>query len=375
MKTRSKALALVAAGIFAAVVIVLVIPSPVDPAAWSPPAAPPFEGVLAVGEDALTGCEILAAGEGVEGPEDVAIGADGRIWAGTADGRIVRFAPGGGEVETVAETGGRPLGLAWEGDGEGGDGRLLVVDAVGGLLAVAAGGTVETPSVETPSVETLSKDAGGEPFGLADDLDVAPDGRVYFSDASRRWGLGQILFDLLEARPWGSLLRYDPATRRTEKLLDDLYFANGVAVAADGSFVLVNETYRYRVTRLWLTGERAGEREILIDNLPGFPDGISRGPRGTFWIALFTVRNPVMDRLHPHPFLKARLAALPAGLWPKPVAYGLVLEVDASGRVLQSLHDSTGGHVAQVTSVEEVGGFLYLGNLDRRGVARCLLGE
>ncbi len=363
MKTRSKALAIIASVIAMVVAVVLWIPSPVEPNAWKPPTAPLLEGVLAVGEDDLARCTILAA-EGVEGPEDVAVSSDGRIWAGTLDGRIVRFAPGSDEVETVAETGGRPLGLAWEGDGEGGDGRLLVADAVGGLLAVNGDGTLET----------LSRDAGGEPFGLADDLDVAPDGRVYFSDASRRWGLGNILFDLLEARPWGRLLRYDPATRRTEELLDDLYFANGVALAADGSFVLVNETYRYRVTRLWLTGERAGEREILIDNLPGFPDGISRGPRGTFWIALFTVRNPAMDRLHPHPFLKTRLAALPAGLWPKPVPYGLVLEIDASGRVLRSLHDSTGGHVSQVTSVEEVGGLLYLGNLERGGVARCRLG-
>ncbi len=356
---RNKSLAIFVAGLAVVLGIVLVIPSPVDPTAWSPPAAPPLDGVLAVGEDALTGCQILGADD-VEGPEDVAIGSDGQIWAGTIDGRIVRFLPGG-EVESVAETSGRPLGLAWEGDGTGGDGRLLIADAVTGLLAVAADGTVET----------LARDFAGEPFGLADDLDVAADGRVYFSDASRRWGLGEILYDLLEARPQGSLLRYDPANGRTERLLDDLYFANGVAVAADDSFVLVNETYRYRVTRLWLEGERAGEREILIDNLPGFPDGISRSPRGTFWIAMFTVRNQALDRLHPHAFLKARLAALPAFLWPRPQPYGLVLEIDADGRVLRSLHDSTGGHVAQATSAEEVDGALYLGTLERHGVARC----
>ena len=362
MSTRKKILVAVEVALFAAFVALLLVPTPIDPAGWQPPSGPELTGVLDVGDEGLKGCTLLAA-DAVDGPEDVAVDGAGHIWAGTLDGRIVRADAHGDRVETVAETGGRPLGLAFDDGGADGTRRLIVADGDRGLLAVTEDG----------ALEVLAEGHEGERFRFADDIDVAPDGRFYFSDASSRWGYGSHLYDLLEARPWGSLLRYDPATGSTERLLDGLYFANGIAVAEDGSFVLVNETYRYRVTRYWLAGDRAGESEILIDNLPGFPDGISRGPRGTFWIALFTIRNPLMDRLHPRPFLKARLAALPGFLWPKPQRYGLVLEIDGDGRVLRSLHDSSGRTVPQVTSVEEVDGALYLGNLDHRGIARCPL--
>ena len=69
------------------------------------------------------------------------------------------------------------------------------------------------------------------PFRFTDNLDLARDGTVYFSDASSRYGQADYMLDLLEARPHGRLLRYDPASRRTTVLLRDLYFANGVALS------------------------------------------------------------------------------------------------------------------------------------------------
>ena len=90
-------------------------------------------------------------------------------------------------------------------------------------------------------------------------------------------------------------------------------------------------------------------------------------------MALFTVRNPLVDRLHPRPFLKGLLSKLPRFLWPKPAPYGLVLAVDEAGRIRRSLHDPGGGRVLEVTSAEEAGGFLYLGNLSRDRIARLEL--
>jgi len=342
----------------AAATVFLLLPSPIDPAAYRPPEPPTLDGPLAP-NDALTAAEQLAVGE-VTGPEDVAVDAAGRIYAGTEDGRIVRvtLGAGGEEVETFADTGGRPLGLHFAPDG-----RLMVADGEAGLLAVDADG----------GVEVLSTGADGVPFGFADDLDVASDGRVYFSDASYRYGPGEYLYDLLEARPHGRLLRYDPATGTTEVLLDDLYFANGIALSTNEDFVLVNETYRYRIVRYWLAGPKAGSSEVFIDNLPGFPDGVSGNRRGTFWVALFTVRNPRADGLHPHPFLKRQLAKLPRFFWPKPAPYGLVVVLDEDGRVVRSLHDPTGERVREVTSAEEAGGHLYLGNLTLDRIARLAL--
>lgn len=323
-------------------------PGPIDPAAYGPPEEPAMTGPLAANE-LLRRAERIADGK-VAGPEDVAVDSEGRIYGGTLDGRIVRvtLAAGGESLETFASTGGRPLGLHFDAAG-----NLVVADAVKGLLRVGPDGTV------TP----LAKAAEGLEFHFTDDLDIASDGSIYFSDASWRYGHESYLYDLLEARPYGRLLRFDPATGETEVLLRDLYFANGVALSADESFVLVNETYRYRITRYWLRGPAAGTSDVFVDNLPGFPDGVSGNRRGTFWVALFTVRNPLVDRLHPSVFGKRLLAKLPRFLWPKPAPYGLVLGIDETGRVVSSLHDPGGGHVSQVTSAEEVDGFLYLGNL------------
>jgi len=350
-------------------VVFILLPAPIDPAAFSPPPAPSLTGPTAPNE-ALRQAEILGFDD-LQGAEDVAVDDEGRIYGGTVDGRIVRLVPSEGpqsnrglpseyRAETFADTGGRPLGLAWDAAG-----NLVVADADRGLLSISP----------TGEIYTLATEAKGRPFGFTDDLDVGPDGTVYFSDASSRFGVNEYLYDLLEARPHGRLLAYDPTTETVKVLLKDLYFANGVAVAPSGDFLLVNETYRYRVRRYWLQGPKKGTAEIFIDNLPGFPDGISCNSEGVFWLALFTVRNPLMDKLHPHPWAKRLLSKLPKAVWPKPAPYGFVMALDESGTVLGTLQDPGGQVVAQVTSVEEKygegkGSMLYLGNLNGRGLAR-----
>ena len=337
----------------AAVLAFLLVPSPIDPAAYNPPTPPALEGPLAPNE-LLRKAQRLAEGE-VIGPEDVAVDAEGRIYGSCEDGRIVRLETDGSgfRLETLADTGGRPLGLHFDAEG-----RLIVADRDRGLLAVDSDG----------EITVLSTGAGDIPFAFADDLDIASDGRIYFSDASSKYS--DYLYDLLEARPWGRLLRFDPQTGETEELLDGLYFANGIALSQNEDFVLVNETYRYRIRRYWLTGPKAGTDDVFLDNLPGFPDGVSSNRRGTFWIALFTVRNPRADALHPHPFIKRHLAKLPKAFWPKPAPYGLVMAVDESGAIQQVLQDPGGEVIPQATSAEEVDGQLYLGNLNHHFLAR-----
>jgi len=327
------------------------VPGPVDAVAYRPPPAPPLTGVLAP-NDHLKTAELIGLGQ-VIGPEDVAVDDHGRIYGGTADGRILRI--DGDRLETFADTGGRPLGLHFDPQG-----NLIVCDAVKGLLSVNAQGRVEVMLTE----------AEGVLFGFTDDLDIAADGTIYFSDASSRYHVHDYLLDCIEARPYGRLIRFDPRTGQTEVLLKDLYFANGVALSQNEDFVLVNETYRYRIARYWLKGPRKGRRDLFIDNLPGFPDGISANRQGTFWVALFTVRNSTLDRLHPHAWAKNLMARLPKWMWPKPAPYGFVLALDESGQIVRSLHDVDGEHLRTVTSVEEHNGFIYCGSLYNDRVGR-----
>jgi sugar lactone lactonase YvrE len=336
--------------------LLLLIPARIDPVAYQPPQKGNPHRAFLPNRD-LLGARRLAEGR-VRGPEDVAIGEDARLYTGTATGQIKRVSLLNEAVEDFADTGGRPLGLRFDAQG-----RLVVCDAKKGLLAVDKEGRVSV----------LATEAGGRPFRFTNNLDIAKDGRIYFSDASDAYGADEYLYDLLEARPRGRLLRHDPATGETVVLADGLYFANGVALSKDEDFVAVAECYRYRISRYWLKGPKAGQTEVMADNLPGFPDNLSRTDGGNFWVALYTVRNPRLDALHPHPFAKKLLSRLPGFLWPQPARYGLVALLDPSGRPLVSLHDPSGERVHGITTAREHDGVLYLGTLHESWLARYTL--
>ena len=351
---RAKQVVLLSVGLFVA--YLLAWPVPIDPHPWTPPPVPAATGVLEP-NTLLRDAERLGVGI-VDGPEDIAIAADGRTFVGTHTGLIQVISADGATVTTLADTGGRPLGLAWDHDG-----NLIVADAMKGLLSVSPSG----------EVTTLSTESAGGPYKFTDDVDIAKDGRIYFSDASVRFGYGEHMDDILEGRAHGRLMRYDPETQETETLLSELYFANGVALATDDSFVLINETSRHRIRRLWLAGPNEGTAEIFADGLPGYVDGVSRSPRGTFWVAVFAPRSPAADTLTPRPFLTKVARRIPQALLPKPERYGLVLELDETGKILRSLHDPGGAHLTTITSAEEVDGVLYLGSLKAKQVGRLQL--
>jgi sugar lactone lactonase YvrE len=339
-------------GILAILIIIFLLhPAPIDPAAYTPPKSQKLAGVLAP-NSLLQKAELLALGK-INGPEEVAVDSQDRVYGGTQDGKIMRL-HADGKLETFAETNGRPLGIQFDKNK-----NLIVCDAYKGLLSINPKGTIKV----------LATSADGVPFKFTDALDISSDGTVYFTDASSKYAQKEYLYDLLESKPHGRFLSYDPATGRTKVLLKDLYFANGVALSQQEDFVLINETYRYRIVRYWLKGAKAGTHDIFIDNLPGFPDNISSNHKGKFWLALFTVRNKAADKLHPTPFLKAQMSKLPKALWPKPEPYGLVLALNEKGKIIQSLHEPTGKHLKEITSAREYGGYLYLGSLhnDRIG--------
>jgi sugar lactone lactonase YvrE len=331
-------------------------PVPVTPLAWTPPPAPALAGVYAPNSK-LAAIEKLNLGSGF-GPEDVAIDSQDRIYGGVADGRIMRFQPDGSRPEVFANTQGRPLGLVFDSSG-----RLIVADARKGLLAIDHDG----------NVTTLSTEAGSVPFRCTNDLDIPADGTIYFTDASSKFALTELKADIVEHRGNGRLLAYNPGTKTTRVVLGDLYFANGVAVSPDGSFLLVVETGAYRVRRVWLNGPRQGQSDIFIDNLPGFPDGISSNGRDTFWLALVTPRDPILDRLMPHPFLRKAILRLPSFLQPAIKRYAFVLGLDMSGRVVSNLQDPSPQCFAQIANVVEHKDALYFGSIGEAAIGRLPL--
>lgn len=334
-------------------------PVPIVPVAWEAPDSPAYVGVFAQNHRLASAERVETAGE--PGPEALAVDAQGRLYAATASGWIVRLDSSGGAATRWVNTRGRPLGMAFDSAG-----TLWVADAQRGLLAVSPDGTLRVAARTT---------SAGDSIRYADDLDVASDGRVYLSDASTRFypprfdGLEASLLEILEHRGSGRLLEHDPATGRTVELAGGLVFANGVALTHDESALLVVETGSYRVLRVERDGPARGAVTPFIDALPGFPDNITRGRGGRYWLALISPRNALADRLAARPGLRKVVQRLPAWMRPAPVDYGHVLALDEAGRVLTSLQDPDGGFPA-LTSALELPGWLYLGSLSAPTAAR-----
>ncbi|MEM9887404.1 MAG: SMP-30/gluconolactonase/LRE family protein [Bacteroidota bacterium] len=339
--------------IFVLVAIVLgyllFFPVKIKPVAWSPPKTEGFVGAFA-SNNKLADMEVHHST--CKECESIYVDKTGKIYGSSVDGDIWEYDNEQEEGRILANTGGRPLGLQKDSSG-----NLLVVDSHKGLIAVAPNGQITSLSIASDD----------RSFRFADDLEIAENGIVYFSDASHKFDIENYKLDLLEHRPNGRLLAYDPSTKQTETLLDNLYFANGVAVSHEQDFVLVNETGKYRVTRYWLKGEKAGTSDVLIDNLPGFPDGISQGENGIFWLAIISPRDATLDALMPYPFARKMIARLPDFLNPKPKNYACVLGVNRYGKVVYNLQDPA-GKFAQISCVVEQKEKLYFGSLGMNGI-------
>ncbi|NRA46464.1 MAG: strictosidine synthase family protein [Oligoflexales bacterium] len=326
-------------------------PVSIDPVSWTPPENPQFEGPLAPNRR-LSLVKRIPLAES-KAPEDVAIDSNGRIYGGLDNGKVMRYEPITKTWHTFANTLGRPLGMTFDAAQ-----NLIVCDAYKGLLSIDQKG----------HITVLSTQSEGKNIGLADDVDVAKDGIIYFSDASFRHTFRNYKADALEHRPNGRLLAYDPNSKETTTLLKELYFANGVAISSSQDYVLVNETWNYRVIRYWLKGPKKGSSDVFIDKLPGFPDGISNNGKGIFWIPLISPRDKVLDYTADKPFVRKIIMRLPDFLKPAPKPHAIVLGFNEQGDLVRNLQDHRGVNFSIISSAEQFEDTLYLGSLEEAAI-------
>lgn len=345
--------------IVAVIAFLLLMPTKVEPVTWTPQAAPSSSEGIYADNQRLKGAVQVGPG-GIEGPEALLLEGEFLI-TGLHDGRLIRSSLDGKERKVLADTGGRPLGLARHPNG-----LLVIADGVKGLLSLDAQG----------QVTALTKEANGVAFGFTDDVAIDESGHyAYFSDASSRWGYGHDGEAIIEHGGDGRLLRYDFQTGKTSILLDKLQFANGVTLGPDDAYVLVNETGAYRISRFWLKGPQAGTHDLFIDNLPGLPDNLSFNGHDRFWVALYAPRNALLDGTAGHPFVR-KMIVRALSVLPKPVEKrGFALGLDLQGKVIANLQDASEGNYSPITTVREYGDWLYFGSLKAMHMARMPLAD
>jgi gluconolactonase len=240
-------------------------------------------------------------------PEGIAIGPDGFVWCGDANGRILRIAPDGTAIETVADTGGFVLGLAFDGAG-----HLFVCEMreAAVLRLTLATGKLErfgTAPIRIPNYPVVDRRRGV----------------LYVSDS---YGFG--------AKAPG-VWRFDLATGESSLWWSEpMDFANGMALAGDGTALMVVETFSRLITRIaiGLDGNPQGRSDYAID-LPALPDGIAFDDAGNLFVACYEPSR--------------------------------ILRVGPTGRVEVYLDDPTAHAICHPTNIAFKGNTLYSANLGR----------
>lgn len=318
--------------------------------------------------DRLSGAEAIGVGE-VEGPEDVVLDEEGRLYCGTRQGWVLRFS-GRNFAERVvfARIGGHPLGMGFDDAG-----NLVVCVGGMGLYAVSPDGRHHKLSDETNRTWTRLRDDSR--LRMADDLDITPDGKVWFSEATTRFDMADWILDGVEGRPNGRLVCYDPATGKTRTVVRDLVFPNGICSCHDGESLLIAQTWLCRILRYYHSGPNKGRLEIFMDNFPGYLDNINRSSDGAYWVALNGMRSPAYDLAMRMPTFRRRMMKrIPRDEWLYPsMNHGCVVKVSESGEVLETCWDPGGEAHATITSMREHDGYLYIGGLENNRVGRIKL--
>ena len=334
------------------VLYLLFWPVAIDPVAWNAPRSAGLTGSFAP-NDILASAQIIDLGS-YEGPEDIAGGPDALIYASTANGDIIRFRADGQGLETFVNVGGRPLGLEFDQAG-----NLLIANSMLGLQRVSPSG----------EIELLFDKTADHPFVYPNDVAVAANGKIYVTQSTGKFTpqnsgspYEASLLDILEHGGHGDVFEFDPTTGLARSIMQDINYANGIAISNDQQYLLINELAHYRVWRYWLQGASAGSREIVLENIPGFPDNINTGLDGRFWIGLVAPRNDLIDALSGSPLRRKVIQRLPAFIRPAAVPSSHVIGINGDGEILENLQD-TATHFPAITGVYETRDRLYLSTL------------
>eukprot|EP00033_Pygsuia_biforma_P000407 GCRY01000487.1.p1 GENE.GCRY01000487.1~~GCRY01000487.1.p1 ORF type:complete len:390 (+),score=104.99 GCRY01000487.1:119-1288(+) len=302
-------------------------------------------------------------------PETVIVHRSGHVFTGMENGDIVRihkrvirgtcwFCPEFMKYKVIANTGGRPLGLAFS---RGDHGLLYIADAHKGLMSL---------NILTGRLSLLANQTtDGQTINYANFVSVSRHGTVYMTDCTVIYPLlmngayqtfYSAILDMLDAHATGRLIEYNPRTGVASVVTDGLFYANGVALSHNEDFAVVAETGRYMLTKVSLQQHNFGEKSNFSEPLPYIPDNVMRGPDNTFWVGSTGYRMYDVDALQEDVEAKWEFACnIAVHIAP----YGLVVQYNEEGEVVRSLHDPTGESYYDCSSAYVKGSKMYLGSV------------
>ena len=198
------------------------------------------------------------------------------------DGKLYYVEYGGNTIDVWD---GKTNTVLWKSDGCG-PSAVAPLGTGDFVVTCYDAGTIARVSRDGKPVATYDKDKNGG--ALQGPNDFAPDGKggVYFT-ASGPWEPGPIVGKVLHLREDGTIT----------EMANDLHYANGIVLGADGKRLFVNESEAGRVISFAvaedgsLSDRRLFVRVGIVDEASGidaYPDGIKLGPDGNFYIGAYT---------------------------------------------------------------------------------------
>ncbi|KAI1720173.1 strictosidine synthase domain-containing protein [Ditylenchus destructor] len=374
-----------------------------SPKEYSLPPPPELTGPLAVKGNEIKGEVRLLEGQ-VPGPESIVVEKDA-LYTCLGDGRCVKISIKDNKilktVRLTSHTGcngklstigycGRPLGLRRYNQN-----LFTVADAILGIYNV----NFEKETSEVIISSEMKVD--GTKITFPDDFDYLDNDTIVFSDASTRYPFQLFIVSFLEHQSDGrwvinilafyisifSVIQCKLSTHECHTLYDGLNFANGVQVHPDKQSILVSESAGARIHRYYFTGPKKGRREIFAENLPGFPDNVRTSKNGkSIYVALFAYRGndqpSFFDQTARHPWIR-KIVGTMVQILPEPLvhrafsmttaAHGVVVELDLTGKIIKSYHDTEGKVIQSISEVQDDGDkYLYLGSFSNKYIGRIM---
>ena len=269
---------------------------------------------------ALADCRKI--GVGVQRPEDVVVGRDGRVWASDQQSACAQIRPDG-SLRRVGKAGGAPNGINMDGRG-----RIVIANF--------EAGPVQRLDVESGAVEVVCAEVAGRKLTSSNYPILDRAGNIWCANSTfaHPWQ------HALDGRADGMLFRVRP-DGRAELMAEGIQFANGLALDADESHIYVCQTTGRNVIRYRLRSD----------------GGV--GPAEPYGPVLGTPFPGVADPAHLPPPEELAAVGLTDGcgfdvegnLWVTLVAANRVVAITPAGEVVPIIEDPHGTLMRQPTNI------------------------